>query len=172
LDFAAKENGLTQSQEAERRLEASFANRNVLILAQRLALRGIPNTGLAMFIGEMLSQTTRWSETLGDENWFKDADIFESIEQVLLEILQRLRPRRLGPRDEARIADYRRHARLPLMLLELEMAGKRLPGESCPQWLTEMIEELGPLAQRLAPAEPPPPAETKPTATPKRRRAA
>jgi hypothetical protein len=171
LDECAEKSGRSLMSEIATRLQNSRAYDNALTLALRLALRGPPNNGLALFFGEILSQVTRWSETLGDANWYEDADAFKAVEDVLLEILERARPQRQGPPDEARIADYRRHARLPLLLLELEMIGKRRPGQRCPEWLSTLIGELGPLAQCFAPpAEPPPSIET--AEAPKRRRRA
>jgi hypothetical protein len=173
LDGAAKEDGLTQSQEAERRIEASFTDQDVLTRTLRRLLHGRPNSGLALLVGEILTRVTRWSETLGEGAWYDDGDAFAAVEAVLLKVIERLRPKGCGSRDDERVHDYQRHANLPLMLLEFELTGKRRPGQDCPEWLSTLIGELGPLAGRLIPpAEPPPPAETKPVATPRRRRAA
>jgi hypothetical protein len=170
---AADENDRSLSAEMEFRLEASFADQDTLTRALRLTLGSPPNTGLALLIGELLNRGTRWAETLGDGNWFDDADPFDSFKEALLAILERLQPKRWAPRDEERVRDYGRHFRLPLMLIELEMAGKRRPGQERPEWLGKLITELGPLAQRLAPpAEPPPSAETAPSEASKRRRRA
>jgi hypothetical protein len=168
---AGDHNDRSLSAEAEIRLESTFADQDALTRALRLAWRGRPNSGVAALLGETLSAATRWSETLGEGDWHEDGDAFAAVEATMLEILERLRPKHWGSRDEERVRDYRRHARLPLLSIELELTGKRREGQKCPDWLATLIGELGPLAPRLVPTEPPPPVE-EPATTPRRRRAA
>src|SRR5690348_6682901 len=97
LDAAAKENGRTQSQEAEVRIEQSFRGREYLDQAMELAY-GRRLAGLLQVIARVMVDTGRYGGFLstrtaeGAENWTDDAYAFDQVIAAVNAVLCGMRP--------------------------------------------------------------------------------
>jgi len=97
LDSAAEMSGRSQSQEAEFRLERSFAEQHSMIEALELTF-GRDLAGVLLMIGHAMHDTGRdvgFTETgtlEGSQNWLRIAPAFDQASKAAERILQRLRP--------------------------------------------------------------------------------
>jgi hypothetical protein len=95
VDGAAKENGVTQAQEGERRIENSFRDENVLDGALDLAF-GDDVAALLLLLGKTVrvaADATGFFAPAGRGRWLEDPYTFDHVVRAVAEVLETLRPK-------------------------------------------------------------------------------
>lgn len=133
LDHAAKKDGRALSNEAERRLEASFRDSEILDEAGRLAY-GEDNNGLRHLVGLVINLLAPRGA------WLDDAETSKAVGDGLAHLL-----RRLHAPEDGRIEEHGPAARVDSMLWDLGDDGSAHPGplSTSQRWAEEQRRRFG-----------------------------
>jgi hypothetical protein len=140
LDGAARQNGTTQAIEAERRIENSFRDQDLLISALEFAY-GSKNASLLLIIGEIMADASRRERALDKPDWLVDEAEFRAVFRAIYGVLDKAYPGAEAlPLDFTGIADdyFTTWAVLALAVVQ------KARGEPVPPWASKAIELAGP----------------------------